>query len=500
MNYPTQSELLALMPYLSAADKRELDALLQTSRFSDIGLSAFKQAVSRHYQHAPHLALLDEKLEAVARYVETGGTEGIWLLIVEMPPRHGKTYTVSRRFPAWFAGRNPDMRQILVSYGDSLARKNSRYVRNLMASPVYQQYFPIQLAQDSKAVDAFDIAGHEGGLDAMGILGAATGKGAHLLNCDDLTKNREEAESPTLREKTWDAFNDDLMSRLEPAGAVILTATRWSTDDTTGRVLKYFKSTPKKPIVRLRLPALAEANDPLGRAEGAALWADRYPVEELQSIAERMGEYSWASLYQQRPVPAEGGIFKQVWFTPLVDECPPIVRSVRYWDLAMSAKTSADYTAGVKIGEGVDGHWYITDVVHAHVDWGDLTDFMARVILEDGAQVPQGIEEKGYMSRAIQDLNMDARMHGFQIWGYPVDSDKLTRALPFAAKCGAGLVHVLNRHWTPTYIEELCLFTGRGDMHDDQVDASSGAYAMLGENVVEGAISYGSYDPMEGSA
>ncbi len=492
-NTPSKSELVELLKYLTPQEIEELDSLLQFQQpttKNPLTLTDFKRKLYRRYEHALHLELLDSYLSQVALYVESRGQEGLWLLIIELPPRHGKTLTVSRFFPAWFLGRNPDHRVILTSYGATLAEKNSRYVRNLMMSPNYHREYPIALAQDSRAVDAFNIAGYEGGADAMGILGGATGKGAHLLLMDDLIKNREEAESETIREKLWDALNDDLLTRLEPFGAVVLCATRWHQDDPSGRALKYYKSTPLKPIVRLRLPALAEMDDVLKREVGQALWPNRYPQVELLATRERMGEYSFSALYQQNPVPAEGGIFKQAWFSPALDVCPPITRAVRYWDLAMSEKTSADYTVGVKLGQGEDGHYYILDVVRRQIDWGNLTEWMASVILEDGRNVAQGIEEKGYMSRAIQNLNADPRLHNYEIWGYPVDKDKVTRALPYAAKCGASLVHVLNRHWTQEYVDELCSFPS--GTYDDQVDGSSGAWAMIDEGMVIGTghVSY----------
>ena len=263
-------------------------------------------------------------------------------------------------------------------------------------------------------------------------------------------------------------------------------------DDLIGRVIK------NEGLVenggaweRLRLPAIAEVNDPLGRAEGEALWPWRYPIEVLRDRESKMGPYSWAAMFQQNPVPAEGGIFKRAWFEPFIDIAPQIVSAARYWDLAMSEKTTADFTVGVKIGQAVDGHFYVLDVVRARIDWGDLVKFMADVILADGSDVVQGIEEKGYMSRAVQELNADARLHHHQIWGYPVDTDKVTRALPFAAKLAAGTVHVLNAHWTQAYVDELLSFPNAA--YDDQVDASSGVWGMIGDEltVIDGAMQHG---------
>jgi predicted phage terminase large subunit-like protein len=102
---------------------------------------------------------------------------------------------------------------------------------------------------------------------------------------------------------------------------------------------------------------------------------------------------------------------------------------------------------------------------------------VANVILSDGPHVAQGIEEKGFMSRAIQDLNSDPRLHGYQIWGYPVDKDKLTRALPVAAKLAAGVLHIAAGHWNQAFVEEICAFPQGA--HDDQMDALAGAWSML---------------------
>ena len=462
--------------------------------------TAYKYFIHSRYIHAKHLDVLDKHLMQVARYIETGGKEGIGFLISQMPPRHGKTYTIGRFFPTWFLGRNPNARVMYVSYAQNMADKPSRLARNLMPSERYRAVFPhITLDTQSKAVNAWNIEGYEGGLDALGVLGGATGKGADLLLCDDLIKDRAEAESETIRDRTWDAFNDDLMTRLEPGGAIILNGTRWHLDDPTGRVLKYFKAIYGDRMAILKFPAIAEEDDPLGREIGEALWPERYPIEVLrdkEALAIAGGNvYGWSALYQQNPLVHDGGLFKADYFKPLIDQCPEIVSKCRYWDLAMSGKTSADFTAGVMIGQGVDGHYYILDVKHKRVDWGDLVKYMADVMLEDGASVQQGIEEKGYMSRAITDLNQDYRLHGYAIFGYPVDTDKFTRAAPLASKFAAGLVHVLNRGWTQEYIEELLLFRGdNSDVHDDQVDSSSGAWAMIGSSDYSGARTDATYD------
>ena len=495
-----------LQNYLSPQEYRQLQAARLEAKANPragagqgeaVSLTAFKQAIYRRYIHAPHLELLDRHLEQVSRYAETRGKEGIGFLLVEMPPRHGKSLTVSQYYPVWHIGQHPEHRVMVVSYAAHLAQRFSRKARNTVLSPIYQKLFPsIQLAEDRRAADSWDIAGYDGGMDALGVLSGATGKGASVLVCDDLISGRQDAESQVIRDRTWDGVIDDLLTRLEPGGAAVFMATRWHLDDPTGRILAKFAP---DSYVRLRLPALAEPNDLLGRAEGEALWPERYPRDVLLRIQERMGPYSWSSLYQQNPVPAEGGIFKRRWFTIVrPDSLPDMQRYACFWDLAMSSKTSADYTVGTLIGEGDDGHLYILNVWRGQIEWGDVTPYMAEVMIELGPIIPHGVEEKGFMSRAVTQLNMDGRLRSYQVWGYPKDTDKLTNALPFAAKCAAGVVHLKAGHWNETWLDEICSFTGSGDETDDQVDSVAGAFNMLtdGAGAEYGEVSYEDDTPL----
>lgn len=473
--------------------RRRQIALAANNHQERVKFSDFKKAVYKRYEDAQHLQLIDSALSDVVRYVETRGKEGTGYLIISMPPRHGKTVAVSKLFPAWFLAEHPDYRVILASYGMTLAQKNSRFSRNIINGAAFKQLYPhIELAHDSKAADAWDLLGHEGGMDAVGVSAGVTGKGGHLIIIDDPVKSREEAESEKYREKTWDWYTDDIYSRREPGGAIVVIMTRWHQDDLAGRLIR---NEPDKWRL-LNIPAIAEANDPMGRNIGEALWPERFPINVLRDIEGTMGDYSFSALYQQRPVPAEGGIFKRAWFHR-VSHTPEIVHTVRYWDLAMSSKETADYTVGVKIGQAQDGHYYILDVTRFQLEWGDVVPKMAEVAIADGASVMIGVEEAGFMSRAIQELNQDHRLHGYAVFGYPVDRDKVTRALPFAARLSAGTVHVVDNYWTDDYLDEMCSFPNGA--HDDQVDASSGAWAMIGSSMIDGTMSYASEDTFTGS-
>ena len=446
----------------------------------------YKQLIWHRYQRAPHLDLLDWHLMEVEKFVRTRGIEGISRLMVFEPPRHGKSLTISRFFPTWFLGRNPDKRVILASYGATLSEKHSRYARNVIMTPRYRSIFRgVELSKDSAAKDAWDLAGYDGGLEAVGVRGGITGKGGDLVIVDDPVKSRDEAESPTVRDATWDWYTDDLYTRQEPHTAYVIVMTRWQEDDLAGRELKLRRD---KWTV-LNLPALAEENDPLGRAVGAALWPERFPLATLEDIRSTLGEYAWSALYQQRPVPAEGGLFKRAGFT-LIDFIPDCSQVVRYWDLAMSEKTSADYTVGVKLGmEAQTGRIVVLDVVRRQVEWPDVAEIMAQAALEDGPEVLIGYERKGFMTRAGQDLATNPRLHMYSIWGEDKDVDKVTHALPFISRVGEHVVDVVQAHWNGEYLDELCSFP-RG-AHDDQVDASSGAYKMLSGGLFSGgAMNY----------
>jgi predicted phage terminase large subunit-like protein len=276
------------------------------------------------------------------------------------------------------------------------------------------------------------------------------------------------------RDAVYDSYTNDLYTRLAPGGAVILMATRWHQDDLTGRVLKDDRE--RGEFVRLRLPAFAEKDDPLGRVEGEALWSSRYPLGDLTRIKENLGPYPWASLYQQRPQPASGGILKREWFG-ITRHLPTIVKKVRYWDLAMSSKTSADYTVGLLMGLGEDGEHYILDIARGRVELHELPRFIKDVILSDGPRVGQGFEKAGYMTRSIKTIARDRDLAQYEIRAFGVDTDKLTRVLPAAARASLGLIHLAYADWNRDFLME-CVSFPNGE-HDDQVDAFGGAWTMI---------------------
>lgn len=256
------------------------------------------------------------------------------------------------------------------------------------------------------------------------------------------------------------------------ANGLVSHNTRWHEDDLAGRILAS-EDGPNWTVVSL--PALAEDNDPLGRAPGAALWSARFDEVDLERIRTVLGTQSFTALYQQRPTALEGGLFKRAWFD-IVQAVPSAAQRVRYWDKA-GTDAGGDYTAGALIAMDGDGVFYVENVVRGQ--WSALE--RERIIRQtaelDGRNVPIWVEqEPGSGGKESAQATVRA-LAGWNVYAERVTGDKLTRAQPFAAQCEARNVKVVKGGWNAAFLDELTMFpNGR---HDDQVDAAAGAFNML---------------------
>jgi hypothetical protein len=224
-------------------------------------------------------------------------------LMLFLPPRHGKSEMTTVRYPVWRLERDPSLKVIIGAYNQILANKFSRKARRIA-----EQRIP--LARDRAAVEDWETASG-GGVRAVGVGGGITGQGGNLIVIDDPVKSRDEAESLAYRDRVWEWYTDDLYTRLEPGGSIILIMTRWHDDDLAGRILA---SDTAVDWTVISLPALAESNDPLDRDEGEPLNPERYDTAALLDIKQTLGSRSFTALYQQTPIPAEGGMFKRSWW------------------------------------------------------------------------------------------------------------------------------------------------------------------------------------------
>lgn len=411
----------------------------------------------------PHLA-------HTRRYLERVTAGEILRLMIFEPPRHGKSEMVTIHYPAYRMERDPTLRVITGSYNETLAARFSRRTRRIAGARLALS------AERTAAVDWETERG--GGLRAVGVGGGITGHGGQLILVDDPIKNREEANSATYRERVWDWWRDDLYTRLEPGGAIILIMTRWHQDDLAGRILAS-EDAPNWTVVRL--PALAEEGDSLGREVGAPLCPQRYDAAALERIRLVLGEHSFAALYQQRPLPAEGGLFKAAWFAQRLTEAEvgPLEALVRYWDKAASAG-QGDYTVGVLMGRSAEGRYVVLDVVRGRWE----TFERERVIVSTAArdrerwgEVAIWLEQEPGSGGADSARATIRALSGHVVRAETATGQKTARAEPLAAQAGAGNVLVVRAAWNAAWIDELCIFP-HGE-HDDQVDASSGAFNKL---------------------
>lgn len=417
--------------------------------------------IDRSYQQAAHLDLLIDELEKIER-------NEINRLMVFMPPRHGKTETTSKKFPAWYLGRHPDDAVIMSSYSHSLVRSLSRDVRDNIESQKYKVVFNIHTAEDSRSRNEWNINGHKGGMIASGVGGSMTGYGANLFIIDDPVKNREEAESLLYREKIWGWYQSVVLTRLEPNAKIILVMTRWHKDDLAGRILMQEPEVWKV----INLQALAEDNDVLMRSPGAALWPSRFGEKELSAAKRRVGSRVWQSLFMGRPQDPESQIIKREWIQ-WYDELP--IGCIRGGgiDTATSQKTSADNTSLVDVCRDDRGFLYVDDAMCEKIT---VSPFAKHISNQHAVKKYSKIKiEKNNAGEAVkQRIDEVGREDGT----YPpvedeqTSTDKVVRVMEFQASIENGtLKFKRGNRKVAELVEHLVAFDGLGGEVDDDVDA-----------------------------
>lgn len=403
--------------------------------------------------------------------------------MVFLPPRHSKSETVSRLFSAYYLYRHPDRWVGLNSYAAELAYTLSRAAReNYLAGGGAVKH-------DAKAVKHWET-GAGGGMWSAGVGGPITGKGFHLGIIDDPLKNAEEASSEVMREKQKEWYRSTFYTREEPGGAIILIQTRWNEDDLSGWLLSEESAESPDRWHILDLPAIAEPLPEFPesctlhedwRQPGEALCPERYNLEKLNHIKDRIGTYYFSALYQQRPTPLEGGLFHRAWFKEFVPAVPSDALYVRYWDKAGAAPGKGDYTVGFLMARDQVGLFYLCDVVRGQWRADERNVIILQTAAQDKAQygrVAIHVEQPPGLAKESTEAVI-RMLAGFVVYPDPVTKDKVERAEPFSAQAAAGNVQMLAGAWNRTFLDELCAFPNAA--HDDQVDAASGAFNKLAE-------------------
>ncbi|CAB4145454.1 Archaeophage PsiM2, terminase large subunit [uncultured Caudovirales phage] len=422
------------------------------------------------YSAAKHHEVICAALEEV----EAGR---IQRLIITMPPRHGKSELASRRFPAWFLGKDPYRHMIFATYNDEFASDFGRHVRDTMKSDVFKQAFPLcKLKAGSQASDR--ISTEEGGIAVfVGRGGSLTGRGADLLVIDDPIKDREEADSKTLRDKLWGWFTDVAMTRLMTAGArVVIIMTRWHEDDLVGRLIdpknSYYVPEEAANWKVLSLPAIAVDDDPMGRKNGEALWPERFDLDFLNQ-AKRLNPKGFSALYQGSPSPDDGDYFKREWLKfYMPSELPRNLRIYVSSDHAVSTDQERDATCLLPVGvDDEDNIWILPDVWWRRADTETVVEGMIDLMRRRSPLMWWA--ESGHITKSIGPFlrkRMSERSIYCAIDEVVPTKDKQTRAQSIRARMSMGKVFFPRfATWWPDAQDELMKFPSSS--HDDFVDA-----------------------------
>jgi predicted phage terminase large subunit-like protein len=423
---------------------------------------------------AAHHRLLLEKLDEVSNTPHGR-------MMVFMPPGSAKSTYASVVFPSKYLGAAPSRKVILASYGDDLARKMGRRTRSIVKQPRYAGIWGCGLTAESAAAQEFSLTNSSEYM-ACGILGGVTGNRANGIIIDDPIKGREQANSETVRAKTWDAYEDDLKTRLIPGGWIVLIQTRWHEDDLAGRILPTgWNGQSGKILCKdgnvwevLCLQARCEVdNDPLGREQGEYLWPEWFDRKHWAQFEQNAR--TWSALYQQRPSPLDGDLFKPDQIK-VIDALPAEnIQWVRGWDLAST--TDGDYTAGVRLGRLPDNRFVIADVVRVRVGPDQRDAALINTAALDGRRTKQSIPQDPGQAGKTQVLYLTRAMAGYTVISSPESGDKVTRAEPIAAQINVGNVSMLRGDWNAAFVAELRMFPN--GKFDDQVDGLSRAFSEL---------------------
>ena len=275
------------------------------SKLAKENLIDYAVVVDKKYQVNWHHEIIADKLQSAYERVLKGERVRV---ILELPPRHGKSDLSTIKFPAWVLGKSPEIPIIVVSYAQEKANDFGLETRDLMNSGNYQSIFKTRLRADTQAKAKW-LTTDNGGYTAVGVGGPITGSGFKIGIIDDPFKNREEADSEIVRESKWKWYRSTFLTREEGNGAIIVIMTRWHDDDLVGRILQQEDA---KEWEVIKFPAIAE-QDEEHRKKGEALWNWKFPLEVLNNRKVALGPYEWSALYQQDPVDEGAREFKQEW-------------------------------------------------------------------------------------------------------------------------------------------------------------------------------------------
>jgi len=406
--------------------------------------------------NAKHLTLICNYLQQVA--------DGkIKRLAISLPPRSGKSETCLR-FASFYLENYSNSNVLVCGYSQNISRRFSRKSRQICLERT-------GLNNSHQSIDEWSIP--NGSTYFVGsVNNPRTSIGFNLILADDLIRNREEANSPVMKEKIRDFYREDLYSRLEPNGAMVLINTRWSNDDVIA-----FATELDPSFIVLNIPAICDdpENDLLGRELNESIWPERYSTQDYLDIKSVMGSMGFSALYMGKPIPKEGAMFNADSIK-IIDDIPKMVRTVRSYDIASSSGKN-DYSVGVLMGIDVNNCYYLLDLWREQVGTKDRDDKILRIAEVDGKDVKITLPlDPGSAGKSLT-FYWTKMLAGYIIEFVRPTKSKEVRAEPLSVQINNGNVYMKKAIWNKDLLNEFQTFPF--DSHDDIVDACSDAFNEL---------------------
>lgn len=406
------------------------------------------------------------------------------ILIINTPPQHGKSATITETFPAWWLMRNPDKSAIVISYGDSLAKRFGK--SNLDKIEEYGNIFGVHTDKAKANSEEITLKGHKGRMISRGLGSGITGQRADLILIDDPIKNAEEADSESYREKVWAEFGMTVKTRLSAGGKVIVIMTRWHEDDLAGRILEEYADR----TTIMNFCCEAEEDDILGRPVGEALLNDMpksnaemckdnaWLADMKKSYSSEQGRREWNALFQGRPTAQEGNMLKREWwewyerkdYDNGILKFDQLIMSV---DAAFKDEKQNDYVA-ITVWGKKEHRIYLVDVINQHLNFPN-TIKMIRIMKARYPRVTAIlIEDKANGTGVIQVLKTEI----MGIIAVHPDASKEARVQSVTFAIEAGNVYLpKDCDFTWDFVDQCASFPNA--KHDDMVDSMSQALNRL---------------------
>lgn len=450
----------------------------------------FVAYVTPNYQAVFHTELLANVFGKVATFDEQ------WM-IAELPPRYGKTWIAGNCLSSFTMARNPGLEVLYTTASQTMGQEAVQATKKLIRSPAFQELFPNIRIDGKDTLSEFHLT--NGSRYRMrGVGQGIGGTPANLLICDDLIRGVKDGQSQTIRDQTWDWFTGEALARLEAPQAAVMFFTRFHQDDPIGRLLNMSDANKWR---RLRLPAIMDemetkpAYDP--REEGEPLWIGRkstpeqIATESRETLIQRELEFlnmqkeanafTFEALYQCRPTPKGGGLFKDKWFREyqaspesIANQCEELVISV---DATFGKSKTSDYVEMLVIGRK-EANLFLLDEVNEKLSFPECQDVLFRLFSKYSRSTVV-IETKANGQALLDELRSKIpRIQGFE----PGNRNKSQRAQFAASRYKSGQVYHPRKNYAPWIEEFKADLVGFGSRpHDDRVDALSQAVMFWNE-------------------